>query len=1241
MGKIGYFLRYVFLLLLLCASMSAAATLCYYKGPDTFGSLRLTNFAVTGNSNLTAWEYVNVSYTLQNVDPQQRTILFSQSKGTYIGASTPSGAEEFAYSNRGTSLAPGQSINFNGQVTLDEAGNWKLWPAFCYTVGKTSNCSPNEWHACSLSVSDIDSDGDGVPDSIDQCPQLPETFNGYQDDDGCPDQVPVVDTDKDGIPDSQDNCPYVSNQNQLDSDQDLRGDVCDNCLHRQNFDQADADQDGVGDVCDNCRNAPNPNQVDTDQDGLGDACDTQRGSGPASITLTTKPANYSRGDRVNFTADATDPDGIAKIMLFIGGQKVKECLSSPCSTEANAPAAGVDFGASVIDNFGGVTSGGDIGVPGIDLPPACHDSDSGDKPFTRGMASNESGSINYSTSTITLPPQYFDTCINSTAIVEYYCNGNFIRNATHNCGSCIESPRMLTEEGVSVRVLGDFCACEDSDEGMNQFERGVVTGLISDYCLNSGNVVEYYCSDEREIANTTIRCNGQCVNGTCPCNDSDGGVKYNVRGTTYDGFTDFCGTGSHARELTEYHTEITRGFGTPYSCNTVNETITCEGLCQDGACLPPSCNDSIQNQREERVDCGGPCEPCPTCWDNKRNQNETGVDCGGPCTRECPRCVPLVRNNEPDHAIDVVFIPTREYEGNMSGFVSDVENMIQNGYFAERTINASKHYMNFYYTTKFGSLHKEGNGDCDWSAPSNWDDGCSHAEGAVIVHQVGCRDYASGNVFSTEYYSLDTLVHESGHGLFGVADEYCCDSHYWQPDPNPNIYSSLSNCKSDSLPGWDQNLCWMFCPGDKNDFGRGAEDRFLLIESIRDEIPQIYLRKTGTDGWRPEWIKVYADETLIYDSTTYKSDIGIWLDDDGNTWGKRWVAPNYPNATDLGAAVTSLSVETKTSNTWPSDAGKVYFTVGTRDWLLDNDGRDEFGQGTTNTFELTPGGLREGEIKEIGLWMDGGRWYPESIKVYANGRVIYDSSARRVVLPGLGGDSHYTSGSKWTASDFPDPSIDTTPVTSMRVNITTSNGEDQETDSDVFLDIGEEEFRLHNDGSRFRKSTTDSFTFDHLGLVKGDIQKIGLRIEGDDEWRPVRLTLEVNGRPFYDTFSYAYDSFNFLGDKPNTWGKYWYAPNYPNPSAVREWREIHVMVKTKDEGDAGTDDSVYFGIGTREWNLDNSHRENCGGGYWTHVRTGSVMKGDCSYPCQYNEYSKRRAEWVFGKYVEVGTKIFT
>jgi outer membrane protein OmpA-like peptidoglycan-associated protein len=48
-----------------------------------------------------------------------------------------------------------------------------------------------------------DSDGDGISDRQDRCPNDPEDMDGFEDRDGCPE----ADNDRDGIPDDDDECP--------------------------------------------------------------------------------------------------------------------------------------------------------------------------------------------------------------------------------------------------------------------------------------------------------------------------------------------------------------------------------------------------------------------------------------------------------------------------------------------------------------------------------------------------------------------------------------------------------------------------------------------------------------------------------------------------------------------------------------------------------------------------------------------------------------------------------------------------------------------------------------------------------------------------------------------------------------------------------------------------------------------------------------------------------------------------
>jgi hypothetical protein len=83
----------------------------------------------------------------------------------------------------------------------------------------------------------------------------------------------MLDSDGDGVVDQGDNCPNTYNPDQIDSDGDGIADACDNCPETPDPNQLDSDGEGIGDACDNCPNTANPDQTDSDWDGAGDACD--------------------------------------------------------------------------------------------------------------------------------------------------------------------------------------------------------------------------------------------------------------------------------------------------------------------------------------------------------------------------------------------------------------------------------------------------------------------------------------------------------------------------------------------------------------------------------------------------------------------------------------------------------------------------------------------------------------------------------------------------------------------------------------------------------------------------------------------------------------------------------------------------------------------------------------------------------------------------------------------------------
>jgi outer membrane protein OmpA-like peptidoglycan-associated protein len=108
-----------------------------------------------------------------------------------------------------------------------------------------------------------DRDGDGIKDDVDQCPDDPEDFDGFKDEDGCPDP----DNDNDGIPDVDDRCPNVPE----DRDGDHDDDGC-----PENSD-GDRDGDGIPDSKDQCPDQPEDKDGFQDEDGCPDPDNDQDG----------------------------------------------------------------------------------------------------------------------------------------------------------------------------------------------------------------------------------------------------------------------------------------------------------------------------------------------------------------------------------------------------------------------------------------------------------------------------------------------------------------------------------------------------------------------------------------------------------------------------------------------------------------------------------------------------------------------------------------------------------------------------------------------------------------------------------------------------------------------------------------------------------------------------------------------------------------------------------------------------
>jgi len=212
----------------------------------------------------------------------------------------------------GFQIPVGQKTDLNAEVAYrlafsDNRDNLNIGLGFVHRFGKVVK----EEVEMPKKPSVLDSDGDGIADDVDLCPQKPglEAFfgcpdtdaDGIQDDrDDCPEQPGpralngCPDTDKDGVSDKNDECPNLAGtiENKgcpespmlVDTDRDGILDKDDDCPNQAGTianrgcpevkKVMDRDGDGVNDDVDRCPDSPGPGFLsgcpDTDGDGLAD-----------------------------------------------------------------------------------------------------------------------------------------------------------------------------------------------------------------------------------------------------------------------------------------------------------------------------------------------------------------------------------------------------------------------------------------------------------------------------------------------------------------------------------------------------------------------------------------------------------------------------------------------------------------------------------------------------------------------------------------------------------------------------------------------------------------------------------------------------------------------------------------------------------------------------------------------------------------------------------------------------------
>lgn len=188
-----------------------------------------------------------------------------------------------------------------------------------------------------------DSDGDGIPDDEDSCVGNEEVFNGFNDEDGCPDVVP--DCPEGVVPNSDGTCP----------DDEPTGDgICD-LSPNDPFCTADDDGDGVPNVDDLC-----PDEFGRDVDGCNVVCSPNFEPVCGTDNITYPNECFALNNDVEFTIGECSVE-----FLDLDNDGVSDTIDACLGTLPNVP---VDVSGCALPVTGSIFDGdfdGD-GVPDND-----------------------------------------------------------------------------------------------------------------------------------------------------------------------------------------------------------------------------------------------------------------------------------------------------------------------------------------------------------------------------------------------------------------------------------------------------------------------------------------------------------------------------------------------------------------------------------------------------------------------------------------------------------------------------------------------------------------------------------------------------------------------------------------------------------------------------------------------------------------------------------------------------------
>ncbi|AKB43802.1 PKD domain-containing protein [Methanosarcina vacuolata] len=171
---------------------------------------------------------------------------------------------------------------------------------------------------------------------------------------------------------------------------------------------------------------------------------------------------------------------------------------------------------------------------------------------------------------------------------------------------------------------------------------------------------------------------------------------------------------------------------------------------------------------------------------------------------------------------DIVFVPDDDYGSSadidkwLPTFLDDINHQIDERLGGAAPVSGNLSKFNFYYTKLQGTASSK-------TLPADLTQMSPFADAYVIFHTEEFGDstrMGPPSIYGAEGPVGRSFIHESGHGIFGLADEYDddnCITFYFQPNPMPNIWATEAEGRADATKeGWNPDDIQNFtdCQGD-------------------------------------------------------------------------------------------------------------------------------------------------------------------------------------------------------------------------------------------------------------------------------------------------------------------------------------------------------------------------------------------------------------------------------------------